>query len=287
MNMAATQTIETEARRPRTRAKKVGSISELPATQATAVVAAPGTPMAMLQLAIQQGADLDKLEKLMGLQDRWEKNEARKQFVAAMAEFKKHPLEIHKNKGADFENRSGGRTKYKYATLENVCKQIIAGLSAVGISHDWKTSQEAKVIKVTCVLTHVAGHSESTSLEAAPDESGGKNAIQAIGSTVTYLSKYTLLAATGIAVKDQDDADAGPGKHNASNTAPAAPRQPEKKPAGKPAYTDKQLSGNLDAWTQLMNDRVKTAGQIISMIQSKYTLTPAQMKQIRDKEPKQ
>ena len=49
------------------------------------------------------------------------------------------------------------------------------------------------------------GHSESTTLEAAADQSGGKNAIQAIGSTVTYLERYTLLALTGLATHEDDD----------------------------------------------------------------------------------
>jgi hypothetical protein len=42
--------------------------------------------------------------------------------------------------------------------------------------------------------------------------SGSKNAIQAIGSAVTYLQRYTLLSATGLAAKngDNDGADASP-----------------------------------------------------------------------------
>jgi hypothetical protein len=42
-------------------------------------------------------------------------------------------------------------------------------------------------------------------LESAPDESGGKNSIQAIASAVSYLERYTLLAATGLAVKGMDN----------------------------------------------------------------------------------
>ncbi len=47
--------------------------------------AADITPQQMLAIAVQQGADLQKLEKLMELQERWEKNQARKAYVAAMA----------------------------------------------------------------------------------------------------------------------------------------------------------------------------------------------------------
>jgi hypothetical protein len=66
------------------------------------------------------------------------------------------------------------------------------------------------MIRVTCVLQHVLGHGERVTLQAAPDQSGNKNHIQAVGSTVTYLERYTLLASTGLAAKDQDDdAEAG------------------------------------------------------------------------------
>ena len=62
---------------------------------------------------------------------------------------------------------------------------------------------------MTCILTHDMGHSEETSLEGSADNSGSKNSIQAIGSSVTYLERYSLLAATGLAVKNADNDGAG------------------------------------------------------------------------------
>jgi hypothetical protein len=163
--------------------------------------------MAMLQIAVQQGADLDKLQKLMDLQERWEASEARKAFVSAMSAFKANPPELFKNKHVKF-----GNTEYDHATLDNVSIAIGEGLSKHGLSHRWETSQVDGKIKVTCVITHNLGHSEEVSLESTADTSGAKNSIQAIGSTVTYLQRYTLLAATGMAVQDQDDDGKGPDK---------------------------------------------------------------------------
>lgn len=162
------------------------------------------TPMQMLQLAVQQGADLDRLQKLMDLQERREANQAHKAFVVAMAAFKQNPPKIMKNKHVKFQT-SKGLTEYDHATLDAVCGAVIEGLSAVGITHDWDTEQPNGRIRVTCVLTHVDGHSKRTTLESAPDDSGGKNNIQAIASAVSYLERYTLLAATGLAVKGMDD----------------------------------------------------------------------------------
>jgi hypothetical protein len=74
----------------------------------------------------------------------------------------------------------------------------------------WRTSQPEGSVTVTCEISHSLGHSESTSLTAPPDNSGSKNTIQAIGSTVSYLERYTILALTGLATFDMDnDGNAG------------------------------------------------------------------------------
>ena len=170
---------------------------------AAQVPAAPITPMRMLEIAVNQGADLDKLTKLMDLQERWEATEARKAYVKALAEFKKEPPTVKKNKSASFGGKGG--TAYDYATLAQVANAIAPALSAQGLSHRWSTDQSDKGISVTCTLTHEMGHSETVTLSASADNSGSKNTIQAIGSTVTYLQRYTLLAITGLATEDMDD----------------------------------------------------------------------------------
>lgn len=171
------------------------------------------TPMQMLQIAVERGADLSMLERLMDLQERWEKAEARKAFVAALAAFKATPPTVIKNKRAGFESkRTSDRTEYEYVTLDVVCDVIGAALAEHNLSHRWEVEQGDGLIRVTCVLTHAQGHSERVTLQAGADQSGSKNSIQAIGSTVTYLERYTLLAATGLAAKGQDtDAKLPPG----------------------------------------------------------------------------
>lgn len=163
------------------------------------------TPNQMLALAVERGADMVQLEKLMDLQERWEAGEAKKAFIKAMNAFKADPPKITKNKTVDYTS-NGKRTTYDHASLDHICDVIGSALGKHGISYSWDTNQtEAGIIRVECVLTHEAGHSKSTALQAPPDPSGGKNGIQAVGSTVTYLQRYTLLAATGMAVEDQDD----------------------------------------------------------------------------------
>src|SRR5690606_33863670 len=79
-------------------------------------------------------------------------------------------------------------------------------MSEVGLSFRWYTDNVAGGVKVTCRITHRDGHFEETSLVGPVDGSGNKNPIQAIGSAVTYLQRYTLKAAVGIAAAHDDDA---------------------------------------------------------------------------------
>lgn len=177
----------------------------LPAPDATPEPVAL-TPADLLKIAVTQNADIDKLEKLMQLWREYKRDAAREAFVAAMNAFKKNPPAILKNTTASMaikQEKGGGSYSYSYATLDQVCRAVVQGLSEVGISHRWTMKQNG-VIQVTCVLTHELGHAEETSLEGAADLSGGKNSIQAVGSTVTYLQRYTLLAACGLAASGTD-----------------------------------------------------------------------------------
>lgn len=157
------------------------------------------TPQNLLAIAVQRGAGMEELSKLMDLQDRHDAREARKAYVAAMAAFKREPLEVLKRKRVAF-----GETEYFHAELSDVTDAVCPALGKHGLSHAWDIEQGAQ-IKVTCTITHEFGHSESVSMSAPPDQSGKKNAIQQVASTVTYLQRYTLLAICGIATKGQDD----------------------------------------------------------------------------------
>ena len=158
-------------------------------------------PADMIRLAVTSGADLEKLEKLLTLQERWEANEAKKAYNEAMTAFKANAPKISRDKSANY---GAGKAAYTYASLANVAEKISIELSKYGLSASWKTSQNGQV-SVTCRIAHVKGHYEETTLSAPADTTGSKNAIQAIGSTISYLERYTLLALTGLATFEMDD----------------------------------------------------------------------------------
>lgn len=157
----------------------------------------------LMVLAMQNG-DLDKLEKAMDLQERYERREAEKRFNEAMAQFKANPPQIIKDAHVKFQT-SKGVTEYNHATLGNVCSAVSDALSTHGMSFRWDTEQDGNNIKVSCILSHIDGHSVRTSLSSQSETSGTKNPIQAVASAVTYLKRYTLLTITGVAEFDRDD----------------------------------------------------------------------------------
>ena len=170
--------------------------------QKSIVVSKQSMPAEIIQSAISEGVDLEQLEKLLYMQERWEANEAKKAYNKAMANFKANPPQIDKDKKVGYSTAKG-RVGYSHASLYNVVEKITAELSKYGLSASWRTEQNGH-IKVTCRIAHELGHFEETSLLADADVSGAKNSIQAIGSTVTYLQRYTILSLTGLATHDQD-----------------------------------------------------------------------------------
>jgi len=172
------------------------------------------TPMAMLDRALSRGASVEVLEKLMALQERHDKNQARKAFDDAMASAKSEIPPIVKNRRVGFDSKKQGaaRTDYKHEDLGEIARTVDPILAKYGLSYRWRTDAVPnQPITVTCIVSHRFGHSEENTLSAGRDDSGNKNSIQAIGSTITYLQRYTLKAALGLAASNDDDgaADAG------------------------------------------------------------------------------
>jgi hypothetical protein len=154
------------------------------------------TPMEMLDRAVSQGANIDTLTKLMDLQERWEKSQARKLFDEAIADAKAEIAPVVRN--------AKGHNDKKYADFAAIARAVDPVITKHGLSYRFRTSQTDR-IHVTCILSHKAGHSEETTLAGPPDASGSKNAIQAIGSTLTYLQRYSLTQALGLAATNDDD----------------------------------------------------------------------------------
>lgn len=160
-------------------------------------------PMMMIAEAVNGGADVAVIEKLMALQERWQANQGRAEFDRAMAAAKAEIGPIIKT--------SQGHN-YKYEDLAAIARAVDPVLAEQGLSYRYRTQQTETHIRVTCIIAHRDGHSEETTLQCPPDEGPQRNLVQAIGSAVTYLQRYTLKAALGLSASKDDDGQAAGGR---------------------------------------------------------------------------
>jgi hypothetical protein len=231
------------------------------------------TPSDLIRYAMESNADLEKLEKLFELQTRWEEREAKKAFVADMAEFKRLPLSISKDNHVEFRTDKG-ITAYDHATIGNVVGVIVPALAEFGFSHRWIIERgEGGLIRVRCVITHRLGHSEETVLEAGLDQTGGKNNIQAMISTKTYLERHSLLAATGLATMDTPDGYDEEAEKVKEAAALAAKEAKNKKP--EPWAADK-FAATLAKHAPTVASGTKTAADLLAWMKTKAPLTTEQ-----------
>lgn len=156
-------------------------------------------PSELLTLAVDKDLDIEKLGKLMQLQKEWAADQSRKAFFLSLAKFQSEVPEIRKSKSVAFNE-----VKYNYAPLSDVVRQIKDTCRECGLSYRWEIQDDKEIIKVTCLVTHVDGHTEQTTMTASPDDSGKKNKIQQRGSSIEYLKRYTLIGALGLSTTDSD-----------------------------------------------------------------------------------
>ena len=154
------------------------------------------SPQGLISQALAQNVPIETLERLMDLQERWQSGQAKSAFLKAMSEFQSKVPEIIKTKKGHNNN---------YAPLSKITKVIQPLLKDYGLSFRWKFEDVEGQIKCSCIVSHIAGHSENDSMTAGKDSSGNKSDIHAIGSTRTYLQRYTLIGALGLSTADQDD----------------------------------------------------------------------------------
>ena len=178
------------------------------APQRVAIAQPASNPlMDMISEAVRAGQSIDVIRELKNMAKELADDAARRAFEAAMSEAKAEIPTITKNRMVDFSS-SKGRTHYAHEDLGGIAKVVDPILGKHGLSYRFETTTENKTVKVVCIVSHREGHSVRNELTAAHDESGNKNSIQAVGSTLTYLQRMTLKAALGLAASDDDDGGA-------------------------------------------------------------------------------
>jgi len=210
--------------------------------------------MELMKIAVQAEGGIEKMEKIMALQERWEQGIAKKAFNAAMSRFQSILPIIEKKGVVDFTSAKG-RTYYQYAKLEDIAQAIQPALKETGLSYRFKQVQESGLIKVSCIVTHKDGHSDSTEISSTPDTSGGKDALKSIASTVSYLRRYTLTGILGIVVGGEDD-DGGPVSEEVASNC----------------YPDEEFDKNFPRWSKMILDGKKTVDELHAFLTKKKVI---------------
>lgn len=158
--------------------------------------------------------DVAKLEQLIALQERIADREAKRQFAEAMNAMQAEMTPIGKD-------RTNPHTKSRYATYEAIDEILRPLYTRHGFSVRFTTHAQGGRIRVACTVSHIGGHTETEhELESGPDLTGSrgqanKTEVQGIGSIVSYLKRYTLMAAFAVAVTDDETDDDGNGGYRA------------------------------------------------------------------------
>lgn len=214
------------------------------------------------KLATDPAVDAEKMATLMEMHERNMDREARLSFERAFNAMKPHIPDIVKTNTVSYNS-----TNYKYEDLHQLNSLVDPILAEHGFTDRWRSEpQDNGKTRVFYILTHVDGHFEETALDGVPDNSGGKNPIQGVGSAVSYLMRYTKKLGLGIAAAaDNDGRGATP-----DNQAPQQPQAEQRQQQASPALTGaneqvvtvwskKMASANDEATLKDVGAKIKAA----------------------------
>lgn len=155
-----------------------------PASSLQAVPAAP-TPhldestaiiQAIERAALNPDVDIDKMERLLQMQERVMDRQAMMAYNAAMAAMQTELPSIEER---------GQTNNGCYATLEDIVDTVRPIMQKHGFAVSFRIQTQERGIEVIGVLMHKDGHREETSMVLPADMSGNKNAVQAFGSSTS------------------------------------------------------------------------------------------------------
>lgn len=150
--------------------------------------------------ATNPNVDIDKMERLLQMQERVMAQQAKTAFAADFALMQTEMPTITE-RGEIVVN---GQTRSKYAKFEDINEAIKPVMQRYGFAVSFKVKTEGQQITVTGILMHRMGHQEETSMVLPADKSGSKNSVQELGSSISYGQRYVLKALLNISSRGED-----------------------------------------------------------------------------------
>lgn len=171
------------------------------------------TPTNMFEVVARAAADpkldAEKLMKLLDMQEHIMAKQAEIDFNSALARLDL-PRIVRKGSVAYSDKSGVSKEAFKFARWEDIDKVIRPLLSAEGFTLSFNSdARDGGGAVITGTLSHVGGHSRKASLPLALDNSGGKNNIQGMGSTISYGKRYTATMLLNIVTVGEDDDGGG------------------------------------------------------------------------------
>jgi len=151
--------------------------------------------------ATDASVDVDKMERLLAMQERVMAKDAEMAFYSDMAELQNEMPAIRK----EGQIKVGQDVRSRYAKFEHILEATQPLLQKYGFSVSFKSNFIDGQLEISGTLSHRAGHHESTTMRLPFDDSGSKNKVQAIGSSVSYGKRYVYCMLLNVNIADQDD----------------------------------------------------------------------------------
>jgi len=153
--------------------------------------------LAMVErVAMNPEADMDKLERLLDMQERVLNRESEMAYNTAMSALQAELPTVYK--ASDGHNS-------KYAKFEVINEAVRPYLTQHGFSISFKSNFDSGLLEITGIISHKDGHKEQTTMVLPFDKTGSKNDVQAIGSSVSYGRRYVLCMLLNISTADDDN----------------------------------------------------------------------------------
>lgn len=198
-------------RKPRAKSAKTDLVKIEKSATSTNQVATTDTAaiLGMIErIMVDPNASVERANQAFEFYQRVQADQAKRAFSAAMVDAKAKFTPIIKKHLVEY-GEDKKKTSYRHESLADIAAVIDPILGEHGLSaRHTGSSNPNEPIRVTCIIEHTLGHREEVTLTAGADNSGGKNSIQAIGSTITYLQRYTLRIALGLSTGREDDGNA-------------------------------------------------------------------------------
>lgn len=176
--------------------------------QAVTPISSDTSIMAVISRAASDPAcDINKLERLMEMHERMQAQTAKQLYDEALSQMQEEMPMIGERGGIKDKN---GRIQSTYALWEDVNEMIKPVMAKHGFAITFRTPRNERGIEVEGVLSHRAGHRESTSIVLPVDATGSKNGVQAVASSVSYGKRYTAGLLLNITTTGEDDDGNGP-----------------------------------------------------------------------------